>query len=154
MDPIGFLSPSFAYDENKRVGKAIFNIKTNYPKIDVNIQDSSYHISLLINDGERTVFDHELSGHFDWGNIGTAINLVPEYPYTADLTKYIKNGYLSFYQAECYGHLNTWSGSDIYIILGSYYFQYKTWKTCDTDYGWKFVTKGKYYEGLVPNLLS
>lgn len=144
MDPIGFLSPSVIYGENKRASKAIFNIKTNYPKIDVNIQDSSYHISLLINDGERTVFDHELYGHYDWGNKGTAINLLPEYPYTADLTKYIKNGYLSFYQAECYGHLNTWSRSDIYIILGSYYFQYKTWKTSDTDYGWKFVTKGKY----------
>ena len=144
MDPIGFLSPSVIYGENKRASKAIFNIKTNYPKIDVNIQDSSYHISLLINDGERTVFDHELYGHFDWGNLGTAINLLPEYPYTADLTKYIKNGYLSFYQAECYGHLNKWSGSDIYIILGSYYFQYKTWKTSSTNYGWKFVTKGKY----------
>ena len=147
IDPIGFRVAGY-----KKTAKAIFNITSKYPKLDVKIIDSSYHISLLLNNGQRSVFDHELYGHYDWGNLGTVIVGLPEHPYSADLSKYFTNGYLSFYQAECEGHLNMWYNSDIYIIMGAYYYQYKTWKTSSTNYGWQFVTKGKYYEGLVPNL--
>ena len=83
IDPIGFQVAGY-----KKTAKAIFNITSKYPKLDVKIIDSSYHISLLINNGQRSVFDHELYGHYDWGNLGTVIVGLPEHPYSADLSKY------------------------------------------------------------------
>lgn len=147
IDPIGF----YHKDEyhNSHTGKASFQLTTNFKNnILIYVSNESYHIGTSLDDNKLSKWDNT-----SYGYQGTMLNAFSETPYSLNLNKYISNGFLKFYLWECAGHMNTWYNSDvIFIFNNNYYYKYKTWKTSSTNYGWQFVTKGKYYEGLVPNL--
>ena len=147
IDPIGF----YHKDEyhNSHTGKASFQLTTNFKNnILIYVSNESYHIGTSLDDNKLSKWDNT-----SYGYQGTMLNAFSETPYSLNLNKYISNGFLKFYLWECAGHMNTWYNSDvIFIFNNNYYYKYKTWKTSSTNYGWQFVAKGKYYEGLVPNL--
>ena len=151
-------NPTGFNDTGVKVGKASFNINTNYKgNKSIKIYNiDTFHLSVNLDDngfsGTRWLSNEQ--PNVSLGYQGTSLVLLPtDLNYQVDLSSYFASGNLKFFLWECRAHINQWNNSNLLLVFNNdYYYQYKSWKISNTNYGVQFVTKGKYYEGLVPNL--
>lgn len=150
-------------DRGVGTGKASFDIATNYRGDSwIYINSESFHIGLSLDDGKyyskycETKNNSVLSGPFNFNSVCYSVSTygspvfawVNNFNYTFKLSDYRSAGHLKFFLWECKSHMNTWYDSDVYVNFGNhYYYKYHVAKTASVT-EWRFVEKGKYYEGL------
>ena len=141
-----------------KTGKASFDIATNYQGNSwVIVKSEAYNVGLSLDDNVYSSYYQTIDngGPFQFGSryigkgYGTPIYVLPNFvDLKFNLSDYRNAGHLKFFLWECYAHLNTWTNCFVYINFGNhYYYKYIVVKTSSIT-EWRFVEKGKYYEGL------